>query len=114
MINSTLATLQHKYRNMKVYLTDEISIITIDAFSKLPPVVPPIVFELQKGARIYYYLAGKTWHNFNVHELKEIVRQSSDSEFAELLVILREEKEARQIIEQIRALEDTNRTNWPD
>lgn len=71
MINSTLAALQHKYRNMKVYLTDEISTVTIDAFFKLPPVVPPIVFKLQKGARIYYYLAGNTWHNFNVHELKK-------------------------------------------
>lgn len=98
---------------MKVYLTDEISTVTIDAFFKLPPVVPPIVFKLQKGARIYYYLAGNTWHNFNVHELKKL-RQSSDSEFAELLVRLREEKEARQIIEQIRALEDTDTTNWPD
>ena len=92
----------------------KVCIIAIGDFFKLPPVVPPVVFELQKGASMYYCLAGNTWQNFKVHKLKEIVRQSSDPEFTELLDGLREEKKTRQIIEQIRALEDADTTNWTD
>ena len=51
------------------------------------------------------------WHTFTVHELKEIVRQSSDPEFADLLNILGERNETDDDIEQIRALEDNDTTN---
>ena len=86
-------------------------VIAIGDFFQLPPVITPDVFKLPKGANVYYCLVGNKWHTFTVHEPKEIVRQSSDPEFADLLNALGEGNETEDDIEQVRELEDNDTTN---
>ena len=54
------------------------------------------------------------WLKFNLHELTEIVRQSGDPEFAALLLRLREGKHTEDDITEIRKLEETVTSTWPD
>ena len=130
--HSTHVTLQHKYHYMKVLLIDEISMLNernmrdIDILKENMPefggvyiidindlfltVIPPVASELPKGAGMYYCVVGNKWHNFKVYELKK----SSDPEFPELLNRLREGDETYEDIEQIRALEDSDTTNWSE
>ena len=130
--HSTHVTLQHKYHYMKVLLIDEISMLNernmrdIDILKENMPefggvyiidindlfltVIPPVAFELPKGAGMYYCVVGNKWHNLKVYELKK----SIDPEFPELLNRLREGDETYEDIEQIRALEDSDTTNWSE
>ena len=52
--------------------------------------------------------------SFFLHELIEIVRQSSDLEFAEMLKRLREGKQTEDDIDEIKKLKDTNTSCWPE
>ena len=134
--NEKLHILRHKYRYLQVLLLDEvsmigettfndldirlqkimnndkpfggISVILIGDLMQLPPVKQKCIFD-----EINY-----VWDLFKLHELTEIVRQSSDPEFAELLNRLRETDNAEDIsdhdIEAIKALADTDTSDWPD
>ena len=53
------------------------------------------------------------WFEFKLHKLTEIVRQSSDSHFAQLLNRLREGKHTQKDIDDIKALSNTDTSNWP-
>ena len=54
------------------------------------------------------------WLKFKLHELTEVVRQSSDPEFAALLLRLREGKHTADDITEIRKLEETDMSSWPE
>ena len=53
------------------------------------------------------------WFEFKLHELTEIVRQSSDPHFSQLLNRLREGKHTQEDIDDIKALNNTDTSNWP-
>ena len=134
--NEKLHLLRNKYRYLQVLLLDEvsmigeltfndldirlqkimnnhmpfggISVILIGDLMQLPPVKQKCIFD-----NVNY-----NWDLFKLHELIEIVRQSSDPEFAELLNRLREtdnpEDISDQDIETIKALAYTDTAEWPD
>ena len=52
-------------------------------------------------------------HFINLHELFEIVRQSSDSEFAQILNHIREGKYTEHHVVNIKKLADTDTSQWP-
>ena len=85
-----------------------ISVILIGDLMQLPPVRQKSIFD-----DVNY-----NWDLFKLHELVEIVRQNSDPEFAALLNRLRETDDPEDIsdddIEIIRALADTDTSEWPD
>ena len=66
----------------------------IGDFLQLPPVKESSIFE-QQGLNY-------TWDLFKLHELHEIVRQSGDPQFAELLNRLREGKHTPADVDEIK------------
>ena len=116
--DEVLHSMRNKYKYLKVVLIDEISmtgeetfdytdktlqliknntlpfggvsVISIGDFLQLPPVQQQAIFmKAKKGT--YKALQGGLWQKlFELHELVEIVRQSSDPEFSEMLNRLRE------------------------
>ena len=54
------------------------------------------------------------WEKFQLRELVEIVRQSSDPGFAQLLNRVREGQHTNDDLTQIKALANTNTATWPD
>ena len=54
------------------------------------------------------------WEKFQLHELVEIVRQSSDPDFAQLLNRVREGQQTDNDVIQIKALASTDTATWPD
>ena len=54
------------------------------------------------------------WYNFEMKELTEIVRQSSDPSFAELLNRLREGNHTDDDVQKIASLEHNDESNWPE
>ena len=110
--DETLHMLRNKYQYLKVLIIDEISMIgretfghldlalkaimqnlspfggvsllVVGDFLQLPPVNQKVVFmKPSKGS--YRSFNGWLWEKFQLHELVEIVRQSSDPDFAQLL-----------------------------
>ena len=53
------------------------------------------------------------WYNFEMKELTEIVRQSSDPTFAELLNRLREGNHTDDDVQKIQSLEHNDESDWP-
>ena len=109
--------LRNKYQYLKVLIINEISMIAIETFGhldlalkhimqnlspfggvsllvvgyflQLPPVNQKGVFmKPSKGS--YRSFSGWLWEKFQLHELVEIVRQSSDPDFVQLLNRLQE------------------------
>ena len=141
--DAELHELRNKYRFLKVLLVDEISMIggdtfqhldlalqdimnkpdkefgevsvmTIGDFLQLPPVMQLTIFTKAK-AGTYAALSPSLWEKlFKLHELVEIVRQSSDPEFAQLLNRIREGKQTDDDLMQIKALGDTDTSDWPN
>ena len=54
------------------------------------------------------------WEKFQLHELFEVVRQSSDPDFAQLPNRVREDQHTNDDLTQIKALANTNTATWPD
>ena len=85
-----------------------VSIIAIGDLFQLPPVQMAYIFSMI-NQRI-----NDPWLKFQLHELTEIVRQSGDPEFAALLLRLREGKHTVGDIAEIKKLEHTDTSTWPD
>ncbi|XP_066911966.1 uncharacterized protein [Clytia hemisphaerica] len=83
-----------------------ISLLLIGDFFQLTPVGQNSIYD-PKGLRF-------AWDEFQLYELEEIVRQSGDSEFAELLNRLREGNHTSADIEKISSFEQTDTTEWPE
>ena len=136
-----LHMLRNKYQYLKVLVTDEISMIgretfrhldlalkaimqnalpfggvsllVVGDFLQLPPVNQKGVFmKVKKGS--YSSFNGWLWEDFQLHELIEIVRQSSDPDFAQLLNRVREGKQTEDDVTEIKALANTDTSTWPD
>ena len=54
------------------------------------------------------------WEKFQLHELVEIVWQSSDPDFAQLLNRVREGQQTDNDVIQIKALANTDTATWSD
>ena len=136
-----LHVMRNKYQYLKVVVIDEISMIgqktfqhldlalkaimqssspfggvsllAVGDFLQLPPVNEKSVFmKVKKGT--YASLNGSLWESCLLHELHEIVRQSSDPEFSQLLNRLLEGKQTNMDVIQIEALANTNTSTWPN
>ena len=83
----------------------EVSLLLIGDFFQLPPI---------KQNPIYKTKLDYVWEEFKLYELDEIVRQSGDPEFAELLNRLREGNHTQADIEKIQSFEHTDTTEWPE
>ena len=62
----------------------------------------------------YRSFNGWLWEKFQLHKLVEIVRQSSDPDFAQLLNRVREGQQTDNDVIQIKALANTDTATWPD
>ena len=132
-----LHTFRHKYRFLKVLLLDEVSMIGETTYNDIDLRMQKIMCNSKPFGGVSVIFIGDLmqlppvgqacifsdtnyqWNNlFKLHELVEIVRQNSDPEFAALLNRLRETDNPDNIshddIEEIRALENTDTSNWPD
>ena len=127
---------QNKYNNMEVLVIDEISMISKDTFNDLNVNMRKIFDEdgnldLDFGGKSmlligdFLQLPAKTmifqrlsptdaWYLFRLHELTEVMRQSGDPEFAELLNRVRIGKQTDEDIEAIHELENTDVSTWPE
>ena len=54
------------------------------------------------------------WEKFQLHELFEIIRQSSDPDFVQLLNRVGEGQQTNNDVIQIKALANTDTATWPD
>jgi ATP-dependent DNA helicase PIF1 len=129
-----LDTLRDTYKYLKTVLIDEISMIDKDTFDNLNVWLRMIkrrddfdfggvsmlligdFFQLPPTNQNYIFrnmTLTDSWHNFCIHELTEIVRQSNDPEFAELLNRLREGNQTEQDIAEIKSLEQSDESEWP-
>ena len=62
----------------------------------------------------YRSFNGWLWEKFQLHELVEIVWQSSDPDFAQLLNRVREGQQTDNDVIQIKALANTDTATWPN
>ena len=90
-----------------------VSLLVVGDFLQLPPVNQKGVFmKPSKGS--YRSFNGWLWEKFQLHELVEIVWQSSDPDFAQLLNRVREGQQTDNDVIQIKALANTDTATWPD
>ena len=122
------------YKHLKVLLIDEISMVGKETFEDLNKNLQKIMnrcnvdfggvsvllignfcqLTLLKQKTIFSSLTPTDgWPEFKLHELTEIVHQSSDPHFAQLLNRLCEGKHAQEDIDEIKALTITDTSNWP-
>ena len=127
---------QRKYVNFKALIIDEISMIDKQTFDDLNNNMRDI-FDEDKILNIDF--AGKSmlligdflqlpakpmifqrmaptdaWYLFKIHELTEIVRQSSDPSFANLLNRVRIGEHTDSDVEAIHDMENTDVSSWPE
>ena len=90
-----------------------ISLQVIVDFLQLTPMKQLHIFaEGKKGT--YEAFSGSLWVKlFKLFELNQIVRQSGDPAFAQLLNCSREEKHTLDDIEQIQSLANADTSDWP-
>ena len=62
----------------------------------------------------YRSFNGWLWETFQLHELVEIVWQSSNPDFAQLLNAVRKGQQTDNDVIQIKALANTDTATWPD
>ena len=127
---------QRKYVNLKALIIDEISMIDKPNFDDLNKNMRDIFDEDQilnkdfGGKSIlvigdFLQLPAKTmifqhmsptdsWYLFQYHELTEIMRQSSDPSFAELLNRVRVGEHTDADVKAIHDLEHNDVTSWPE
>ena len=90
-----------------------VSLLVVGDFLQLPPVSQKgVLMKVKKGS--YSSFNGWIWEDFQLHELVEIVRQSSDPDFAQLLNRVREGKQTEDDVTEIKALANTDTSTWPD
>ena len=90
-----------------------VSLLVVGDFLQLSPVNQKGVFmKPSKGS--YRYFNGWLWEKFQLHELVEIVWQSSDPDFAQLLNRVREGQQTDNDVIQIKALANTDTATWSD
>ena len=90
-----------------------VSLLVVGDCLQLPPVNQKDVFmKPSKGS--YRSFNGWLWEKFQLHELVEIVWQSSDSDFAQLLNRVREGQQIYNDVIQIKALANTDTATWSD
>ena len=90
-----------------------VSLLVIGDFLQLPPVNQKCVsMKPIKGS--YRSFNGCLWEKFQLHELVEIVQQSSGPDFAQLLDRVREGQQTGNDVIQINALANTDTSIWPD
>ena len=82
-----------------------VSVLLICDFCQLPPVKQKTIFSSLTPTDV--------WFEFKLHKLAEIICQSSDPHFAQLLNRLREGKHTQEDIDDIKALTNTDTSNWP-
>ena len=131
-----LNTLRRKYNHLCVLLTDEISMTGITIFDNLNTQLQAIkndkrdfggvsiiaigdLFQLPpvNMATVYALIHKRindVWLKFKLHELTKIVRQSDDPEFAAILSRVREGKHTSDDIVEIKKLEHTDTSSWPE
>ena len=131
-----LNTKRKEHRFLKMLFTDEISMTGLFTFDSLNEILQKItgdkrdfggvsiiaigdLFQLPPVKMLYIYSMihkriNDPWLKFKLHELTEIVRQSSDPEFAALLLRLREGKHTADDVVEIKKLEHTDTSSWPD
>ena len=83
-----------------------VSVLLIGDFFQLPPVKQSTIFAKPTLT--------DAWYKFRLHELTEIVRQSGDPEFAELLNRLRKGNQTKEDVQFIETLSETDTTTWPE
>ena len=127
---------QRKYVNLKALIIDEISMIDKLNFDDLNTNMRDIFDEdrilnkdfggksmlvigdfLQLPAKIMIFqrmTPTDSWYSFKYHELTEIMRQSSDPSFAELLNRVRVGEHTDADVKAIHDLEHTDVTSWPE
>ena len=126
---------QERYRYLKVLIIDEISMTDKDTFNDLNIWLRRIMkrddvdfggisilvvgdfFQLPPGNQRYIIKdmsPTDAWYNFEMKELTEIVRQSSDPSFAELLNRLREGNHTNEDVRKITSLEQNDESDWPE
>ena len=82
-----------------------VAVLLIGGFCQLPPVKQKTIFSSLTPTDVRL--------EFKLHKLAEIVRQSSDPHFAQLLNRLLEGKHNQEDIDDIKALTNTDTSNWP-
>ena len=91
-----------------------VSIIAAGDFLQLPPVMDKSVFQPPNNVG-YVSIPKNLWtKHFMLHELIEVLRQSSDPDFAEILNRVREGEHTDDDVENIEALAETNTSTWPN
>ena len=83
-----------------------ISILVVGDFFQLPPGNQCYIIKDMSPT--------DAWYNFEMKELTEIVRQSSDPSFAVLLNRLREGNRTNEDIQKITSLEHNDESDWPE
>ena len=102
--------LQHIMQNDLLF--GGVSVVGIGDFLQLPPVNAYTVYSVLH--RVGYKVFNKPlWSHFFLHELVQIVRQSSDPLFAKLLNRVREGKHTEDDLKEIQKLADVDTTHWP-
>ena len=90
-----------------------ISLLVVGDFLQLPPLNQKGAF-LKPSKGSYRSFNGWIWEKFQLHELVEIVPQSIDPEFAQLLDGAREGQQIDNDVIQIKALANNDTATWPD
>ena len=139
--SETISKLQKKYRHLKVLVIDEISMLEFHTLKNLNiqlqhifdnkepfggvsllfsedllqlPAIGYSVYETKFKKASYENLTRTLWHeHFKIYELTEIVRQSEDPDYGELLCRVREGKHTKNDLAKIESLKDTYTSNWP-
>ena len=69
---------------------------------------------MKSNKALYRSFSGCLWEKFQLHELVEIVQQSSDPDFVQLLNRVWEGQQTDNDVIQIKALANTDTATWPD
>ena len=91
-----------------------VSILAVGDFMQLPPVKQRSVYS-DSEANSYTCLSGSLWKdNFGLHELREIVRQVDDPEWAALISRIRTGDQTEDDINVLKSLDKTDTSVWPN
>ena len=92
---------------------DGVSLLVVGDFLQLTPVNQKGVF-MKPSKGLYRSFSGWLWEILRLYELAEMIPQSSDPDFAQLLNGVREGQPTDNDVIQIIALANTDTATWPD